>query len=120
MPLFNELKQQKTKKILDNSKLKINEIKCPYCRNKSQYILPPFNKYYETKSIIGVNCPKKICYILNKCQHYNKKSKTYCNDSACITNYGIFCNKHIKYSYVEEEKLKNISIEKKMNIKIKN
>ena len=119
LSLFNELKQQKTKKILDNAKLKINEIKCPYCRNKSQHILPPFNKYYETKSIIGVNFPKKNCYILNKCEHYNKKTKTFCNDSACITNYGIFCNKHTKYSYFEEEKLKNINIEKRNEYKNK-
>ena len=32
IPLYNEVKYQKTKKMLDNSQLKINEIKCPYCR----------------------------------------------------------------------------------------
>jgi len=119
LPLYKELKEQKTKKILDNAKLKINEIKCPYCRIKSQLILPSFNKYYETKSVIGVNFPKKSCYILNNCEHYNKKTKTFCNDSACITNYGIFCNKHVKCSYIEEEKLKNISIEKNNEYKDK-
>ena len=30
--LFNEVVEQKTKKMLDNSKLKLNEVKCPYCR----------------------------------------------------------------------------------------
>lgn len=32
MELYNEVLEQKTKKLLDNSKLKLNEVKCPYCR----------------------------------------------------------------------------------------
>ena len=56
LSLYNEIVYQKTKKILDNSKLRINEIKCPYCRNISNKLLP-FFKYYEIDQIKGVNFP---------------------------------------------------------------
>ena len=45
-----------------------------------------------------------------------------CNNNACVTNFGIFCNKHFKYTKVEEELLNNMdndlyAIYKKKNLK---
>ena len=40
LDLYNEIVYQKTKKILDNNRLKINEMKCPYCRNITNKLLP--------------------------------------------------------------------------------
>ena len=57
IPLFNDIKNHKQKfNIFEgcNTKLKTNEIRCPYCRNKQNGVLP----YYEElniKKINGVN-----------------------------------------------------------------
>ena len=104
--LYNEVFYQKTKKILDNRKLKINEIKCPYCRSVTKKLLPYF-KYYEVKDIKGVNLPEEYQISSHVCQYINKNNIK-CNNNACITNFGIFCNKHFKYTKKEEEILENI------------
>ena len=38
--LYNEVVYQKTRRLLDNAQLKINQIKCPYCRNITNNLLP--------------------------------------------------------------------------------
>ena len=101
LDLYNEIVYQKTKKILDNNRLKINEMKCPYCRNITNKLLP-FYKYYNVNYIRGVNGPTNFTMNLNKCEYIVKnkqtKMKDSCNASACITKNGMFCNKHFKYS----------------------
>ena len=59
LELYNEVVEQKTKKLLDNSKLKLNEIKCPYCRTVNNKIMPYF-KYYENKLINPSILMKKL------------------------------------------------------------
>ncbi len=103
--LYNEVVEQKTKKILDNSKLKLNEIKCPYCRSISKNLLPYF-KYYNTKPIKGVNYPHDLSIKLNECQYIEKNSKL-CGKNACMTKFGNFCNNHVKYNIKEEEIITN-------------
>ena len=105
--LYNEVVEQKTKKILDNSKLKLNEIKCPYCRAISKNLLPYF-KYYNTKPIKGVDYPPDLSIKLNQC-HYIEKNYELCGKNACITKFGNFCNNHIKYNIKEEIILTNTS-----------
>ena len=107
MELYYEVVEQKTKKLLDNSKLKLNEIKCPYCRAISKNLLPYF-KYYNTKSIKGVDHPADLSIKLNECQYIEKNSEL-CGKNACITKFGIFCNNHVKYNIKEEEILSNTS-----------
>ena len=107
--LFNEVLEQKTKKMLDNHKLKLNEIKCPYCRSITKNILPYF-KYYNTKLIKGVNTPPDLSIKLNECQYIEKNSQL-CGKNACITKFGIFCNNHVKYNINEEEILNKTSRE---------
>jgi hypothetical protein len=105
--LYNEVVEQKTKKILDNSKLKLNEIKCPYCRAISRNLLPYF-KYYNTKPIRGVNYPPDLSIKLNECEYIEKNSEL-CGKNACITKFGNFCNNHVKYNIKEEEIITNTS-----------
>lgn len=113
--LYNEIVYQKTKKILDNNRLKINEIKCPYCRNITNKLLP-FYKYYNVNYIRGVNGPINFTMQLNNCQCVVKnkqtKMKEYCNNNACITKYGMFCNKHLKYTKNEEDLLNDYNMKK--------
>jgi hypothetical protein len=105
--LYNEVLEQKTKKILDNSKLKLNEIKCPYCRAISKNLLPYF-KYYNTKPVRGVDNPPDLSIKLNECQYIEKNSEP-CRKNACVTKFGLFCNNHVKYNIKEEEIITNIS-----------
>lgn len=107
--LYNEIVEQKTKKILDNSKLKLNEIKCPYCRAITKNILPYF-RYYNTKIIKGVNHPPDLSLKLNECQYIEKNSEL-CRKNACTTKFGVLCNNHVKYNIKEEELLNNISLD---------
>ena len=109
LELYNEIVEQKTKKLLDNSKLKLNEIKCPYCRAITKNILPYF-KYYNTKIIKGVNHPPDLSIKLNECQYIEKNSEL-CRKNACITKFGVLCNNHVKYNIKEEEILNNISLD---------
>lgn len=109
LELYNEIVEQKTKKLLDNSKLKLNEIKCPYCRAITKNILPYF-KYYNTKIIKGVNHPPDLSIKLNECQYIEKNSEL-CRKNACITKFGVLCNNHVKYNIQEEELLSNISLD---------
>ena len=109
LELYNEIVEQKTKKLLDNSKLKLNEIKCPYCRAITKNILPYF-KYYNTKIIKGVNHPPDLSIKLNECQYIEKNSEL-CRKNACTTKFGVLCNNHVKYNIQEEELLSNISLD---------
>jgi hypothetical protein len=102
LELYNEVVEQKTKKLLDNSKLRLNEIKCPYCRTINNKIMPYF-KYYENKILKGVNHPPDLSIQLYECT-YIDKSLNKCGKNACITKHGIFCNIHCKYT-INEEKL---------------
>ena len=118
--IYNEIVQQKLYKLQDNKKLKLNEIKCPYCRKITDKLIPYF-KYYNVKQIKGVNSPKNLCMNINQCQHINKNNEK-CNENACITNDGIFCNKHLKLTKMDEININNIDIDfynkyKKLTIK---
>ena len=71
-PLFNDVLNHKTKyNALEKNlgKLKYNEIRCPYCRNKQTTLLP----YYENKEfakVQGVNfLGATKCYEGNVCAH---------------------------------------------------
>ena len=116
LAIYNEIEYQKTKKILDNRYLKLNEIKCPYCRNISNKLLP-YYKYYNVKNIKGVTFPDNFSIKNYDCSFVDKKTGKKCNGNGCITKLGVFCNKHIKYNIEEETKLFNIDKTKYNNYK---
>ena len=92
--IFNEVYQQKCNpKRLESQRLRINELKCPYCRNIQQKILPQIDNTYEL--YYGVNTPLKYCMFLGKCKHiykYGKRKGSTCNRN---TN-NDFCKIHSK------------------------
>ena len=94
MSLYNEVHYQKTQRVLDNAMLRLNEIKCPYCRTVTPKLLPYF-KYYDVRQVRGVNHPQIYSMKLHSCQYLNKH-KLPCNMSACKTKHGILCNRHNK------------------------
>ena len=90
-PLYNEVVYQKTKKLLDNSKLKVNEMKCPYCRKVNNGILPWYEGYMKIKN---VNWSNKI--IQKKCLALLKSGKRKGKTCDCKAKEGNFCGRHIK------------------------
>ena len=88
--IFDEIIKQKT--IINNKevqKLKYYCIKCPYCRNIENSILP-YYKMNDVTKIYGVNYPMKFSLVLNNCKEILKSGKRkgkmcgrICNDSVC-------------------------------------
>tara|TARA_B100001093_G_scaffold519061_1_gene606251 strand:- start:877 stop:1497 length:621 start_codon:yes stop_codon:yes gene_type:complete len=120
--LYNEVIKQKTKKIGTDRYLQNNEIKCPYCRSITKNYLPYF-KYYNVKNY-SLYTKNDICNNLQAncytCQHISKKNGK-CNNLACKTTIGCFCNKHLQYTQDDEETINNIdNNEKKYYTKMKN
>jgi len=114
--LYNEVVYQKTKKILDNSRLKINEIKCPYCRDVTDKLLP-YYKYYNIPSVRGVTNPEKYTMKIQECEHRRNNKK--CSRPGCITKDGIFCNIHMKIKKIDEEIIENMDEKFNKNYKKK-
>lgn len=129
LPLYFEIKKQKTiKNHFETTNLKLNEIKCPYCRTITNKLLP-YRDISGIEYIRGVNYPSKYCIKIHTCEWVLKNGKqkgSKCNNSAFETPSGCFCNKHInlinkskklyndkKYTVVQ---LKEIL--KKLNMKI--
>lgn len=90
MPLFNEL-------CLHNNKQYIN---CPYCRSKSEKLIPYIPLPNVTK-IYGVNYPTKMCMSAPKCS-FLIKTGLYkglaCEQNGVEYEHGIFCDKHMKHN----------------------
>ena len=63
LPLFNEVKRQKQDSVLiknlETTRLKINEIKCPYCRTVQPKILPYYIYENAMTYVFGVTFPEK-------------------------------------------------------------
>lgn len=122
--IYNEMVYQQTKKILDNKSIKLNQIKCPYCRSITNNNLPYF-KYYNLKKITSLNnynrfsilnqdisnnqCNKNIQNI-NRCNYINKFKQ--CNNIGCIENNDINicrCNKHNQYTKDDYNIINNLN-----------
>ena len=86
IPLYNDLiKQKYYTNIMEDSKLKINEIRCPYCRTISTQLIPFYEDFCILKDvfvrkIIGVNnycLTGNIAPIYNN-SYYREKSLWVC------------------------------------------
>ena len=98
LPLYNELINQKNKiNTYDtNKKLSINEIKCPYCRNISDKLIP-YIPLDNINMIKGINYPTKYCLKLNSCEWVFKSGKNKnctCSNDAYYQNNSLFCKTH--------------------------
>jgi hypothetical protein len=84
--------------------LRLNEMKCPYCRRVQDKLLPFFN-YDDVKRLRGVNGPESLCMKARICEHIEtaiikrKNSKKKLSDSCeCnaihLVNGVYYCKKH--------------------------
>ena len=94
LPLFHELCEH-------NNKQYIN---CPYCRRKSEKLIP-FIPLPSVTKIYGVNYPTKWCMPQPKCG-FILNTGLYkglaCEQNGMEYEHGIFCHKHIKYNIDNE------------------
>ena len=93
--IFQELKNQKIhKNNYETQHLKTCQLKCPYCRNVQNKILPFYkDKIDEFPKIYGVNSPSRHCMYTSKCSHIFKTGKrkgiacnNHCNGNLCNTH----------------------------------
>ena len=125
--IFNEVKKQKIKyNHLEVTRLKRNEIKCPYCRTIQTGLLPYVVGFEKIKY---VNHPEALQCLPNKCTYIfvsGKKKKQTCG-KGCSKKY---CTAHEKIMLKRKKKLlekkqKELLNEKKeltkkiQNVKIK-
>jgi len=98
--LFNEIKIQKTiYNVNSNTRLKYNEIMCPYCRQITKQLLPYIPNISGVDKILGVNRPQSLCMKFKSCEHTLKRGKNKgikCGDNAFHSEHGILCEKHWK------------------------
>lgn len=121
--LYYEFKYQKTvnnSKIVDNPA--IHQIKCPYCRSLTNKLLPYFKSLLndDILPIFNKNTVKKYEMIqLYECQYINKQN-IQCKNNACITKFGLLCDKHYSFKLKSESNKHNKIEYKKNNIKHNN
>ena len=94
LPLYCEIVRQKTiTNALTNTKLKVNELQCPYCRRIQKEILPFSSNY---KLVYGVNYPEEYTMKPNNCS-YIFKSGIRKGKECRLGCYDMYCKNHIKY-----------------------
>lgn len=124
IPLYREVIAQKTIGLSSTGyytshSLKRNEIKCPYCRNVQDKLLP----YLEcdgVKKMVNVNYPTKLSMTSQLCMYsanlHSKKSKnsTSCKENAIACRNGIYvCKKHYdacSNAHIEHVELNTVSL----------
>jgi hypothetical protein len=100
IPLFKEVCKQKCRcptSYLETTKLCHNEIKCPYCRQKHQKLLPHVKMNSNMSYIGGVNSPEQLCMDFHTCEYVFKGGKNkgnYCSNTAYYDVVGCFCKAH--------------------------
>tara|TARA_B100000579_G_C22604211_1_gene744133 strand:+ start:217 stop:828 length:612 start_codon:yes stop_codon:yes gene_type:complete len=98
LPLYNEVIKQKTKyNPNETTKLKIDQIKCPYCRQITNNILPFICGINSIQKINGVTIPNKFSLQHKTCSWIYKSGKNKgkcCNDNGFVSNRGNLCEKH--------------------------
>jgi len=96
--IYNEVINQKTKYNPNEiMKLKMSEIKCPYCRQITSNILPYIPSISTSKKIIGVTIPNKYSLSSAKCEWIFKNGKNkgeLCGCNAFSSDHGNLCEKH--------------------------
>lgn len=114
--IYNEVYRQKYKiNTLESQRLKINQIKCPYCREITNNLLPYIERE-NIEKIKGVNHPSVYSLSLFKCNYIYKSGKNKnckCNKNAWnfMENEGWLCKTHNILIQKKEDK-----VEKKIDI----
>ena len=106
LPLFNDIKNHKKKfNSLETNFLKNNQIRCPYCRNKQNILLPYYEHMGTNMKVVGVNimpepppgyqtgicCFDESNYCSSNVMLLDLNNKTYCS-----SHYYLAKNKFIR------------------------
>ena len=118
-PLFNEILIQKTRyNNLETQRLRNYQIKCPYCRNTQDGILPYRKNYQKIKY---VNWPEKLAIKQYKCKYIflsGKRKGCICaKDSSreyCIQHFKIIEKRNEKEKQ-KKEQIENIILQHAVN-----
>ena len=119
-PLYKEVCAQKiTSKTshLNTDKLKYNEIKCPYCRQKSDKLLPHIKINDKILFYGSVNSPEKYCMSFHNCSYVFKSGKnknSICPKSAYYNETYCYCNQH---HTLMSKKVKNNTVTQSLKCK---
>ena len=117
IPLFNDIRTHKTKfNCLEANHVKMNEIRCPYCRARQKTLLPYYPELGLPK-IVGVNkeplVPPQRIQVVGSCQYKACLSTQYICKLECDGN--LYCYMHYNMrqrAHQKEEKLKEKAAEK--------
>lgn len=97
IPLYKEVCRQKYKfNSLEIKRLSNYEMKCPYCREVMNYILPFIPGLPGVDRLKFVNSPVKYSYYPNKCSYIwksGKRKNSKCG-RPCLKDY---CDCHLKF-----------------------
>jgi hypothetical protein len=122
LPLFNDIKNHKNNfNNLETCYLKLNEIRCPYCRNKQSKLLP----YYEDMNVrmVGVNIMPEPPpgYQLGVCRYYSVDfiKHKYCSINVKLLDLDnkTYCSGH--YNVIQQEILVAKALQEKLEAKQK-
>ena len=118
IPLYKEVVIQKTSAGMTTNgyynsyTLRLNEMKCPYCRRVQDKLLP-FLNYDNIKKLRGVNAPESVCMKVRMCEHVEtaskrKNTKKKISDSCeCnaihVVNGAYYCKKHYEQQLQKKE-----------------
>ena len=114
-PLYKEVVNQKTGSFvgLEINRLHFNQIKCPYCRQKVDRLLPHIRLSDQMNYINGVNSPEKLCMKFKDCSYIFKAGTnkgTSCVKTAFHSSNGCYCNIHQKIAYNKVKKTESICL----------
>jgi hypothetical protein len=112
IPLYHEICTQKKYNGLEVTRLKTNQIKCPYCRHINNKLLPHIKINDSMHYLYGVNSPTNLCMINNQCSYTFKSGKNKnncCSKPALYCENNYYCNQHTKHA---TKKVSNNIIEK--------
>ena len=111
VPLYKEVFNQKKKlTVTEVVRLRYNQIKCPYCRQKMNNLLPHVRLNKEMCFISGVNTPEKMCMDFHTCNYLFKSGKNKdncCPKPAYFDVEGCYCSTH--HAYALKQKMKKSS-----------
>jgi sarcosine oxidase delta subunit len=111
LALFNDLfcykydKPQGYHSYSDNLNLRDHQIRCPYCRQVQEKILP-YHPDIESKRVKGINHPPALSMGKNTCTHVFKSGKNkgrHCGKKC----YRQMCNQHFKVEVKIEDLVMN-------------
>lgn len=101
LPLYQEVHAQKKGNNYDTNPVGTFQIKCPYCRRKTDRVLPYIPIEGITERIKGVTGPESHCMSHKSCSWVFKRGKKVgqsCGKNAFETDYGELCELHWKHT----------------------